>query len=259
MRTKFKILIIVQLCFVWSCGVQPRIYTSGSYGTIKSYKEKPHYNGKKESAVYVSGDFASGKHTQFTGITDDKKTITSFSAHRSVTNNNYNLYYGLGGSFGKYTFTDAYEDNIVHNDSKNFYSLNVNTGLNYTMSRRIIDYRFIGIELGYNHEFGPYQNKLDELKDLNDSGLIIVNQKSLFSYNFYSEYVFKLSKDNALSVGFYIGDLINNSNYDNKENRGGFNGLTFSLRLNRYIISAVTQRGDGGIKSTKVGLTYKLF
>lgn len=258
MKPFIKLFVTAQAFIICACGANPRVYTSGSYGTLKSYKEKPHYNGEKQSAFYFSADYNSGKHTQHTGPNDDTKTIYSFSAHRSITDKRFNYYYGLGGTFGKYIFTDEFEDLIINDESKNFYGVNLTTGANYTLSTKMVDFRFFGLELGYNYEFGPLQKKLAELNDANNSRLISINKKSMFSYNFYSEYVLKFSNNDALSFGVFFGDLLFNEKEYRNFGDARFNGFTVGLRIDKIIISAVRQKGTNGIESTKIGFTYKL-
>lgn len=257
MKTKFKILIIAQLVLFCSCGVK-RIYTSGSYGSLKSYTAKKEYKDKRSSEIYLSGDISNGKHGQESNSFNDNKILVSLNAHKSITGRNYNLYYGLGATYGNYKFKEGFEDIIATGEKKSFYSINFKTGINYTMSRRVIDYRFIGLELTYNYEFGPYQDKLTQLKSLDNSELLIINKKLLFSYNLYSEYVFKINKDNALTIGFYLGDLLSNDK-DTEGRRATFSGLSFGYRFNKYTFSVITQSGEANIRSTKFGVTYQLF
>jgi hypothetical protein len=132
----------------------------------------------------VSGDISFGKHEQDDGAFDDTKTIASLNVHRNTTGRFYNYYYGLGASFGTYHFKEAYNDLVARNEKKNFYNINLKTGINYALTTRKIDFRFIGFELAYANEFGPYQDKLSELSKMIDDNLIIVDKKSLFTINF---------------------------------------------------------------------------
>ena len=63
MKTILKIILITQLFLLSSCGVR-RIYTSGSYGSLKSFTAKKEYSGERSSEIYVSGDLSTGKHEQ---------------------------------------------------------------------------------------------------------------------------------------------------------------------------------------------------
>lgn len=251
------VLLGTLLLFICSCGSN-RVYTTGSYGSLKSYTEKPKYVDKKESATYVSGDLSFGKHMQEGGDFDDVKTIAALNIHRSTTGRFYNYYYGLGGAYGSYKFKEGYGNLIADEEKRSFYNINLKSGINYTYTRPKVDWRFLGIELTYLNEFGPYQDKLSELISSNDGGLIIANQKSMFTCQLYSEYVFRMSNDSAFTIGFYFGDLV--KYHDTIEYNGGtnFSGLTFGLTFNKYAFYAIFESGQGEISSTKIGLSYRL-
>ncbi|WP_242155422.1 hypothetical protein [Aestuariivivens sediminis] len=252
---------IMGILFIWllhSCGAH-RVYTSGTYGSLKSYTEKQHYVDKKSTKTYVSGDVSFGKHMQDAGTFDDSKTIASILVHRNTSGRFYNYYYGLGAGFGNYRFNEGYKDIVKRNEKASFYNINFKTGINYALTRPKIDYRFIGLELSYYNEFGNYQKKLEALSKLMDEGLIIVNQKSMFTYTIYSEYVIKFSHEEAMTLGFYVGELFNKKTtqdysygYDTV-----FNGLTVGLRLHKYTFHLIYETGENEIRSTKLGLTYQ--
>ena len=258
MRTRINILLVVQLFLFYSCGVD-RVYTSGTYGSLKSYTAKPFYNGEKSSAFYLSADVSSGKHEQELGVFKDSKTLVSVNSHRSVTRRNYNLHYGLGATYGCYKFNRGIGNLISEDQKESFYSFNFKTGINYTMSRRKIDYRFLGLELGYNYEFGPYQNRIKELKNFDgDLALLIVDEKSMFSYNLNSECIFKLKDDNSLSLGVFFGSILVNTDKTLGED-ALFGGFTLGLGIDRTTFSSVIEHANEGIRSAKFGVTYQLF
>lgn len=248
---------MIQVLLCYSCGVD-RVYTSGTYGSLKSYTAKPVYNGEKTSKYYVSGDLSFGKHEQDGGDFKDSKTIVTVNAHKAITRKNFNLHYGVGGSYGNYKFHESYEGAVSENEKQHFYSANFKTGINYTMSRPKIDFRFIGLELTYNYEFGPYQDKLSELRSvLNGDNVVIVNEKSMFSYNLYSEYVFKLDDKSSFNLGFYGGYIFVDSELVSSGD-ATFSGLTIGLNVDRYTFSMIFESGYGGVKSSKFGLAYRL-
>lgn len=259
------LLYLLLVLFLHSCGIK-RVYTTGSYGSLKSYTEKQHFIDKKTTATYVAGDVSFGKHEQEAGNFNDTKTIVAINVHRTATGRFYNYYYGLGGTYGTYNFKEGYDDLIVKDEKRNFYTINMKSGVNYTYTRPKVDWRFIGLELAYLNEFGPYQNKLSELESSTSNGvdIIIINPKAMFIFNLYSEYVFKFSNEEAFTVGFYTGDLLNKKKTENYGDRTSFNdktgfrGITLGLRLKKYAINAIFETGEGAIKSSKIGLTYKL-
>ena len=256
MKIFIKIQTLIALLFFSYCGAN-RIYTIGSYGSLKSYTEKQHYEDKKTTETYLSGDLSIGKQLQEGGLYDDIKTILSINAHQNTTGRFYNYYYGLGASRGTYTFKQSFQDLIQSREKQNFYNIFLKAGGNITYSRPKIDYRFIGLEFGYLYEYGPYQNKLDKLKKADYNTLKVVNQKFLLSYHFYSEYAFKISKEEALTFGFYLGDILNLRDYD-KYDKFNNSGYSFGFRFKDYTAHLMFESGNNGIRSGKFGLTYRL-
>jgi len=256
MKLLIKQCLFLSFIYLTSCGPQ-RVYTTGTYGSIKSYTEKQHYVDQKTSKTYISADVSFGKHMQEEGAFDDTKTIVSINVHRNSTGKFYNYYFGLGASAGNYKFKRGYLDVISDGETKNFYTLNLKTGINYTYTRPKIDYRFVGVEIAYNNEFGPYQDKLSDLMNA-DNDLIIVNQNSLLTYNIYSEYAFKFSHDRAFTLGFYFGDLMNKKNENDYSGTSGYTGFSLGLRIRNHTFQLTFEGGENDIRSTKFGLTYQL-
>lgn len=260
MKADIKFPLLILTISVISCS-SPRIYTTGSYATIKSYTDKPLYKGEKESATYVSGDIAIGSHEQREDAEDhfkDNKTLFSAKIHRSTSRSFFNYYYGAGFAMGSYKFKRGYSNLVKDGEKSAFYNFNLKTGININYNRPKMEWRFIGIEFTYLNEFGPYQDKLKYLIESNDNGLEIINEKSLFTYNLYSEYVFKSTKnEDGFLIGFYVGDLLN---YDKEEYgySASYHGLLFAIILKDLTISLNFEAGNGNIKSTKFGLSYKL-
>lgn len=257
MKQISKLLGIVSMLSLASCGSE-RVYTTASYGSLKSYTEKQHYVDSKTTETYIQGDVSFGKHMQEAGKFDDTKTIASINAHRSTTGKFYNYYYGIGASLGTYKFNKGSGNLIDDGEKQSFYNINLKTGANIAYTRPKIDYRFLGLEFTYNNEFGSYQDKLSELIEANDGSLIIVNQKSLLTYHLYSEYAFKISDEEAITLGFYFGGLLNLKDTNVFNGKTGFSGFNIGLRLQKYTFSILYESGQNEIRSTKFGITYQL-
>ena len=251
-KTTAALLILLTV----SCGPN-RIYTTGTYGSIKSYTEKQHFVDQKTTETYISGDVSFGRHMQEDEAFDDSKTIASINLHQNSTGRFYNYYFGVGAAAGRYKFKQGYLDLINDGETQAFYSVNLKAGINYTYTRPKVDYRFIGLELTYHNEFGPYQDKLSELEDAL-SDIIVINQKSLFAYNIYSEYVFKIKNDEALTLGFYFGDIISTGSIKEYSRQVNYSGFTMGLRMKKYTFHVVFESGENKIRSTKLGLSYQL-
>ncbi|MCD2257621.1 hypothetical protein [Psychroserpens luteolus] len=255
---KLKWYVVLQLIgffMLSSCG--KRVYTSGTYGAIKSYTAKPEYRGENKSGTYVALDLARGSQDVTNNVTD-KKVLISVRGHRSITRKYFNFYYGLSATLGHYKFGGPIT-NEVDEDSKAFYSLNTKSGINLNLPTKKMDWRIVGVELVYNYEFGPYQNTLDKAKNNNeDPALLIFNKKSIFSYNVSTEAVFKLKNDRALGLGFYIGDILNKTG-NLKDENSEFIGVSMSFRVRRFTFSLLSESGKEDIGTSKFGLTYQLF
>nr|WP_321231884.1 hypothetical protein [uncultured Psychroserpens sp.] len=249
------LLAIIGIFMLTSCG--KRVYTSGTYGSIKSYTVKPEYRGENKKGTYISADFSKGEQDVTNSITD-KKTFLSIRAHRSITRKYFNFYYGLGGTLGNYKFGGPITDG-VNVGSKAFYSLNSKTGINLNLPTKKMDWRILGVELIYNYEFGPYQNTLEDVKNsTEDSELLIFNKKSILSYNLTTEAVFKLNSGNALSLGIYVGDILNKTG-NLKGEDSNFLGVFISFKFKKITLSLVSESAQESIGSSKFGLTYQLF
>jgi hypothetical protein len=245
-----------------SCGVN-RVYTSGSYGDLKSHTAKPEYQGKKEKALYVSAAHAIGKHAQLDNSEtfSDKKAIFSASIHKSITTENYNYYYGIGGALGNYTFTRGLDENIEAGEQKDFFNVNSKAGINYTSTHEKFDFRIIGLEVAYHYEFGSYQDKLKALKSEyeDDLDILVFQEGSMLSWNLYSEFVYKFNKDNTIEVGIFIGTILLSS--DERVNReSSFGGYTLAYRHKKFTVSLLRSGANAAenIRGIRFGLAYRL-
>lgn len=237
---KNLILIEVMILIIMFCSCSPtRVYTTGSYGSLKSYTEKQHYVHAKTIETYASGDLSFGKHEQDGGDFNDTKTIIALNIHKTTTGDFYNYYYGLGATFGTYKFKKGLTSFVNEGETQKFYTVNLKLGINYTYTRPKVDWRFIGVELSYLNEFGPYQHKLSYLASNSIDNVIVVNQKSMINYQFYSEYVFKTDSNSAFTIGLYVGDLMNFKGSNIYSDSTLYSGITLGLSFSTFSINAI--------------------
>ena len=256
MKKLIQLVLVVSIC--GACGVD-RIYTSGSYGALKSYKARPEYQGQNEYATYISAGIRNGKHRQSNPDSDDRKTIFALSAHRAHTTKHWNYYYGAGLNYGSYRFNEGYSEFLESDASSDFYALTAFGGINYTISRPKIDYRLLGFEFSYTHEGGAYQDDLSALRRItaSNSSILVFNKRNLPAFNLYSELLFKLNTENSLGIEFYGGEvLVSDPELDRS---ASFAGYTLSYRHKQYTFSFIQEYGQADIRSWSMGLSYKLF
>ena len=255
-RQLFKgLAVLILLLPFTSC---KSVYTSGTYGAIKSYTPKPEYRDKDTSAVYVYGSYNDGNHKA--GKVDDKKSIVAVGALQSFTRKHFNFHYGLGASYGSYnyrsSFITATLDSIKYG-RKAFYTANTRAGINFNIPAKNVDWRVLGGELAYHYEFGPHQKTLKEIKNT-VSNYLVYNQQSIFSYNFFTEVVFKQREDRVFSLGIFVGDILNKQE-ELKEQSSVFSGLFAAYRYRQFTLNFIAEAGREGIGSSQLGLSYQLF
>ncbi|AOR27837.1 hypothetical protein FORMB_07850 [Formosa sp. Hel1_33_131] len=255
------VLFSLALTVLNSCGAR-RIYTSASYGSLKSYTEKPINNGEKETATYISGSFSNPKHPQHNEDAD-KVTAGNFSIYRATTDKRLNYYYGLGGGFGRYQFKSDLTDSdnstryIDKNDALNFYNINLKTGINFTKTWERFEYSIIGLEFIYVNEFGPYIDKLNDLPEISD--VVVLGKKSIFAFNLNTEITFRINKNNNIGYGIFFGSVLFLDRQETQNKSASYNGFILKYNYKDFTISLMNEHSAGSINSTQFGLTYKLF
>ncbi len=171
----------------------------------------------------------------------------------------WNFYYGVDLAYGTYRFNQGYLDIITPNSSSDFYRLSGFGGINFTISRPKIDYRILGLEFSYTHEAGTYQDELSALRSqtASNSSVLVFNKRNLPAFNLYSELLFKLTKEKALGVEFYGGEVfVSDPELDRS---AAFAGYALSYRFKQYTFSFSQEYGQADIRSWSMGLSYKLF
>ena len=255
------ILFSIIVTLLSSCGAR-RIYTSASYGSLKSYTEKPINNGEKETATYISGTFSNPRHPQ-DNEDPDKATAGSFSIYRATTDKRLNYYYGLGAGFGTYQFKSelANTDNSIkyidENDALNFYNINLKTGINFTKTWERFEYSIVGLEFIYVNEFGPYIDKLNSLPEISE--VYVFDKKSIFAFNLNTEITFRINKNNNIGYGIFFGSVLFLDRQETENKSASYNGFILKYNYKDFTISLVKENSAGLINSTQFGLTYKLF
>jgi len=280
MKTKLKINIAQSILYViiiiftlnsCSTAMPSRVYTNGSYGALKNYTAKPEYRDKDTSAVYISGSIALGKNN--IDISDDSKTLINANIHKSITRKNFNFFYGAGLTYGNYKFDGpSLIEDFVLPTTKNFYMLNSNIGANLNLPTKKMDWRVIGLELGYNYEFGPYHKTLNEINNANIPEYIAANQDNILYYSLSTEAVFKFKNQEALTLGLFAGDILNKKNDLRESSETTMRGYYVAYRFNKVTLSLLQQftpqlennsqrpfDGYDSDRSIKLGLSYQLF
>lgn len=246
-RTYFFFAMVAIMILLQSCGTM--VYTSSSYGSLKSNTAKQEYRNKDTVANYIGANISIGEHDR-NSFDNDNKFLVSVLAHRSKTKKYYNYYYGIGSGYGTHKF------NLKQLTEKyTLWTFNSKVGINMNLPTSRMDWRLLGVEVGYTYESGPYQDKLSEIKEVELNSLVF-NKKSIWQYNFYTEAIFKLNHGKVFGIEIFIGDILNKTG-ELKEYDASFYGISLSYKFDKYTISLCNEAAKEGIGSTKLSLTYQ--
>jgi hypothetical protein len=171
-------------CFVVLLASCTKFYGPALYHQDIAYMPKPASFDSVKSATYVSAGI--GGYTQ--GNINDLLISGQLNLSQGYAFKNFNLAYGAFGSFGNYDngtiskgdpnyFTDKFFGAVGGRLSGNFF---VNSGR--------ADWRFIGFEAAYSHEFGSYADFRQSVQSL--SGYSVDPRTNLFTIGLTTEVLF---------------------------------------------------------------------
>ncbi|KAA1243116.1 hypothetical protein [Aquimarina sp. RZ0] len=269
------LLILILSQILTSCGggtpIFTKRFTNASRGSVNSYVAKPVYEGENTSAVYASGNIDFAKHEQFRQAESDKKTIVSLDIYKSFTKKRWNFFYGASSAYGVFTFKGEELDinrnpSIIEaNEKHDFYNIGLKGGFNYKISTSKFEFRFIGLKMLFNHEFGSYQDKLSAIEDVDESDRLenykVFNKNPFFTVLIEKEIEYKINKNNSVSIGCFSG--VNSIDFENSEMYGFMGSYKFKrfVLSYQYEASLIDEQYPETKKSGshKVGAAYRLF
>lgn len=248
-----------------------KAYTTASKGSVNSYIAKPIYEGSNTSAIYASGSVNIARHEQFRQEESDRKSIASLDVYKSFSRKRLNFFYGGSAAYGTFTFKGEELDfnsgqAITALDEKlDFYNVGLKAGANFRVSTSKFEFRPIGIKVMYTHEFGPYQDKLEEIENITSRDYNVFNKKSFFTVLAESEAVFKINTNNSMSLGAFLG--FNTIRDIGAPIVGGMASYQYKRWVLSYVFQSTyidTEEVQGvdkniEIGSHKIGITYQFF
>jgi hypothetical protein len=214
MKIKFYVIPLVIAGFFSSCS--DHIYGPALHHSDISYMPKPMSTDSIKSATYISGALV----LDFSPNLNDQLTSGQLNISEAHTFKNFNLAYGAFTSLGNYAnneltttdphyFKDKFFGAVGGRLSGNFY---VNTD-GHT------DFRIIGFEAAYSHEFGDYASFRKEVTG--QPNFYTDTRTNLFTAGLTSEIVFHSRRRENTQMGFrlFVGETFGNDNiYANNKN-----------------------------------------
>ncbi|MBW1294232.1 hypothetical protein [Aquimarina litoralis] len=269
---KVGILLIILQSLISCSATRPfKSFTNGSHGSVNSYTAKPIYNGENTSEIYASGTLDIARQEQFRQDDDDRKTVASLDVYKSFSRKWLNFFYGANAAYGTFTFKDEELDlnsgqAIITLDEKlDFYNVGLKAGVNFKVSTSKFEFRPVGLKVMYTYEFGPYQDKLDEIDNIMLQDYNVLNKKSFFTILEESEVLYKINTNNSVGLGVFAG--LNTIRDTGASIIGGMASYRYKRVIFSYLFQSTfidTEEVEGqdrsiGINSHKIGIAFQLF
>jgi hypothetical protein len=149
MKIKLPIVIVSALVLLSSCS---QVYTPALYHQDIAYLPKPTSFDKESTANYVSAGLGMYSNSSLSDVVVSGQLNLS----RAHTFNNFNVAYGAFGSLGDYQNGSDDKSKPNYFKSKFFGAVGGRFSANAFVNNGNVDFRFIGVEAAYSHEFGDY-------------------------------------------------------------------------------------------------------
>src|SRR5471030_228461 len=171
------------------------VYVPALYQQDIAYQPKPASFDSVKTANYISGGFNAYTNAHY----NDFLTSGQFNLSRGHVFNHFNLAYGAFGVLGDYQNSAINKGEPNYFSDKFFGAVGGRASANFFINSGRTDFRFIGMEMAYSHEFGDYANFRQAV--LSQPNYYVDPRTELFSIGLTSEVLFH----NVNNPGFQHG------------------------------------------------------
>ena len=202
------LLIICGLTLIMSSCA--KVYSPAMYHQDIAYQPKPTSFDAKKSLTYVSG----GLNVASSNNYSDDKVSGELDISRGHAFQNFNLAYGAFGSFGSYENSSIDKGQPNYFTNKSFGAIGGRASANVFVTSGKTDFRIIGFEAAYSHEFGDYADYRNYLNGQPD--FHVDPRTDLFTLGLTTEVVFHKSNDDSFQQGIrgFLGKTFGYNNAD---------------------------------------------
>jgi hypothetical protein len=204
----FYTLVILFLVAVCSSCTATHVYIPALYNHDIAYQPKPASWDSTKFATYVSAGYYASDGSN---VNDDLES-GQLNISQAYTGKNFNIAYGAFGVAGNYIKEPVYINTVKDSagfvkepedfNKKFFGAVGGRFSANlYSHSGRV-DFRYIGVEAVYSHEFGDYANYRRSV--VNQPGFNVDTRTDLVSLGATSEILFHRRRDNNFENGFRL-------------------------------------------------------
>ncbi len=191
---KIKILLTL-LCAALLFASCSHVYTPALYHQDIAYQPKPTSFDTAKSLTYISGGLDAHANTNLS----DLLVSGQFNLSRGHVFNNFNVAYGAFGVFGDYQNGSNDKTKPNYFSDKFFGAVGGRFSANAFVTSGRVDFRFIGVEMAYSHEFGSYADFRKSI--YNQGGYFVDPRTDLFTIGLTTEVIFHNQNDNTFQHG----------------------------------------------------------
>ncbi|AYL96785.1 hypothetical protein [Mucilaginibacter celer] len=242
MKLLFYFCLLGTAITISSC--TDHLYAPALYHSDIAYLPKPLVSDTAKSSTYISG----GIVQDFSPDYSNDLVSGQLNLSRGHAFDHFNLAYGAFGSFGNDHNRNLQPNGPYYFKNKFFGAVGGRLSGNATISTDKVEYRIIGFEGAYSHEFGDYLNfrraVTDKPKFYTDT------RADLFTLGATTEMIFKSRRrGNQFGFRFFWGGTFGDKGYSNKssdyvyriENPGMMTAAYF-MQIKNYI--AIVEGGS---------------
>jgi len=217
MKLRFLPALIFALGLLSSC--TQRIYGPALHQSDIAYLPKPMSNDSVKSATYISGALV----VDFSPNLNDQLTSGQINLSEAHTFKNFNLAYGAFTSLGNYNNQEITKGDPYYFKNKFFGAVGGRLSGNFFINTDgRTDFRIIGFEAAYSHEFGDYARFRKAVTGA--PNFYTDTHTELFTGGLTSEIIFHSRRREDTQMGFriFVGetfgddDIYSNNNDDIK-------------------------------------------
>ena len=206
MRFKLLLFLCSLILLFNACS---HIYAPALYHQDIAYQPKRSSFDAKSTQTYASAGLNNYAGTNFT----DFLTSGQVNLSQGVRFDNFNIAYGAFGVFGDYQYSGSKTDANYFPD-KFFGAVGGRFSANAFITDGNIDFRFIGVEMAYSHEFGDYATYRQQL--LQRGGYFVDPRTDLYTVGLTTEVIFHGNRGSNIQHGIrgFIGTTLGYNDLD---------------------------------------------
>jgi hypothetical protein len=187
------------------------VYTPALYHQDIAYQPKPASFDTAKSATYISG----GLNTYNNAHYNDFLVSGQINLSRGYVFDNFNVAYGAFGVFGDYQNSAINQGEANYFTDKFFGAVGGRFSANAFVTSGRTDFRFIGVEMAYSHEFGSFANFRQYLNT--QPGYFVDPRTDLFTIGLTSEIYFHNVNNSGIQHGIrgFLGTTVGHNELNN--------------------------------------------